>query len=62
MFEPGDRISTQEQSLYVLWDKGQIPTIPKPSLQRIRLQDALESRCHDPLTGTDYRPPETFGD
>ena len=41
LFEPGDQISTQEQAVYVLWDKGQVPTISKPSLQRIRLQDAL---------------------
>ena len=29
LFEPGDQISTQVQSVYVLWDKGQIPTILK---------------------------------
>ncbi|MEP6608631.1 MAG: PilC/PilY family type IV pilus protein, partial [Burkholderiaceae bacterium] len=40
LFEPGDQIDTQVQSVYVLWDKGQIPTIPKASLQMINLQDA----------------------
>ncbi len=40
LFEPGDQISTQVQSVYVLWDKGQIPTIPKVSLKSIALQDA----------------------
>ena len=36
LFEPGDQISTQVQSVYVLWDKGQVPTIPKTSLNRSR--------------------------
>ena len=40
LFEPGDQISTQVQSVYVVWDKGQIPTIPKANLQSIALQDA----------------------
>ena len=40
LFEPGDQISTQVQSVYVLWDKGQVPTIPKTSLQKIALEDA----------------------
>jgi type IV pilus assembly protein PilY1 len=40
LFEPGDQISTQVQSVYVLWDKGQTPTILKTSLQSIALQDA----------------------
>ena len=40
LFEPGDQISTQVQSVYVLWDKGQVPTIPKTSLQSIALEDA----------------------
>ena len=40
LFEPGDQISTQVQAVYVLWDKGQIPTIPKTSLQPIALEDA----------------------
>ena len=61
MFEPGDQISTQEQALYVLWDKGQIPTISKPSLQRIRLQDAPWNHDGDnPLTGTAYQATGDF--
>ncbi len=40
LIEPGDQISTQEQAVYVLWDKGQIPTIAKASLKSIALQDA----------------------
>lgn len=40
LFEPGDQISLQVQSVYVLWDKGQIPTIPKASLRSIALEDA----------------------
>ena len=40
LFEPGDQISTQQQAVYVLWDKGQVPTITKASLQSIALQDA----------------------
>jgi len=40
LFEATDQISLQVQSAYVLWDKGQIPTIAKASLQSIRLQDA----------------------
>jgi type IV pilus assembly protein PilY1 len=40
LYEPGDQISLQVQAVYVLWDKGQIPTIPKTSLQSIALEDA----------------------
>ena len=40
LFESGDQISTQVQAVYVVWDKGQIPTIPKANLQSIALQDA----------------------
>lgn len=36
LFETGDNTSLQEQAVYVLWDKGQVPTIAKSSLQRIR--------------------------
>ena len=37
LFEPGDQISLQQQAIYVVWDKGQVPTIPKASMQRIRM-------------------------
>ena len=40
LFEPGDQIDTQMQAVYVVWDKGQIPTILKASLKSIALQDA----------------------
>jgi len=50
LFEPGDQISLQVQSVYVLWDKGQIPTIGKPSLQLIRLEDAPWDHDSDILT------------
>lgn len=40
LFEVGDQLNTQVQTVYVLWDKGQIPTIAKSSLQSIALQDA----------------------
>ena len=39
LFEPGDQISVQQQAVYVVWDKGQLPTIPKASMQGIRMQD-----------------------
>jgi type IV pilus assembly protein PilY1 len=57
LFEPGDQISTQVQSVYVLWDKGQIPTILKTSLQSIALQDAPWD--HD---GNVMTPPIATGD
>ena len=37
LFEPGDQISLQQQAIYVVWDKGQVPTIPKASMQSIRM-------------------------
>ncbi len=50
LFEAGDQISTQEQAIYVVWDKGQIPTISKPSLKQIRLQDAPWDHDSNPMT------------
>jgi type IV pilus assembly protein PilY1 len=50
LFEPGDQISTQVQSVYVVWDKGQIPTIPKASLKSIALQDAPWDHDSNPMT------------
>lgn len=50
LFEPGDQISTQEQAVYVVWDKGQIPTIPKASLKSIALQDAPWDHDNNPMT------------
>jgi Tfp pilus tip-associated adhesin PilY1 len=50
LFEAGDQISTQVQSLYVVWDKGQIPTIPKASLKTIKLEDAPWDHDSNPVT------------
>lgn len=50
LFEAGDQISTQEQAVYVVWDKGQIPTITKAGLQQIRLQDAPWDNDGNPMT------------
>lgn len=60
LFEPGDQISTQVQAVYVLWDKGQIPTIPKASLQSIALEDAPWDNDGDGPSGTPYVADGTF--
>lgn len=39
MFEPTDPASTQVQSIYVLWDKGQIAPTLKTELQSLTLQE-----------------------
>ena len=50
LLEPGDQISTQEQAVYVVWDKGQVPTIAKASLKSIALQDAPWDHDSNPMT------------
>ena len=50
LFEAGDQISTQQQAVYVLWDKGQIPTITKASLKSIALEDAPWDHDNNTLT------------
>ncbi|MDQ3189047.1 MAG: PilC/PilY family type IV pilus protein [Pseudomonadota bacterium] len=55
LFEPVDRISTQVQSIYVLWDKGLLPTILKTDLQAIRQQEITVD--HDLNAAT---PDQTF--
>ena len=55
LFEPVDRISTQVQSLYVIWDKAQPSTILKPTLQHIRQTEFTTDHDLNVLT-----PDQTF--
>ncbi len=51
LFESGDQISPQQQTVYVVWDKGQVPSIPKAALQKIGLVDVTFGSRKVPSVG-----------